>query len=163
MEEDTTITEEEIYSPQDTEEGALWRDIPELPPHFMGAGGSSCLRRWKNGVSGAISGERPCSSPFLLDLHWQFWGVLEVRKEGVCSPGAKHGDAPSPSQQGEGEGPSSHEAPTRAPAATCTQTFAEFRLWSFAKVFFGSDTALRKDSSTLALEKTPVRFNLSFA
>lgn len=105
----------------------------------------------------------PFQESVLLDLLWQFWGVFEVGKEGVCSPGAKHGDAPSPSQKGEGEGPSSHQAPTRAPAATRTQTFAEFRLWSFAKVFFGSDTALRKDSSTLALEKTPVHFNLSFA
>lgn len=134
-------------------------------PCFRRAGGTFYLRRWKNGDSRCHFRRTSSLQPLLLDPLWQFWGILETEKEkGFGVLVLRHCGAPPPSGQGEGEGPLlSRPCPPRAPAAARTQALAEFRLWIFAEVFFGPNTALGKDSSPLALEKTPVRFNLSFA
>lgn len=131
---------------------------PAVPFLLWGAGGTFCLGRWKNGDSWSIL-------PPVLPA-WRFWGILEMKKERIHSPGAEalwcSLTLPAVGR-GKGRVLSPHRAPTRAPAAPCTQRLAEFRLWIFAEVFFGPSTALRQDSSTLALEKTPVHFNLLFA
>lgn len=145
------------------------RDAEEVP-----RGGTSCSsllasgeqeapftsESGKKGIPGAISGERPRCSLCCL-IHFGNFGAFWKRgRKGFAALVPRRCGAPPPSRQGEGEGP---PLPTRAPAAARTQALAEFRMWIFAEVFFGPDTALGKDSSTLVLEKTPVRFNLSFA
>lgn len=85
------------------------------------------------------------------------------RKEFTVPVLRRCGCSPTTSLGGRGGSSPPHWAPTHALTATCTQALAELRLWIFAEVCFGPDTALRKDSSTLALEETPVHCNLSFA
>lgn len=154
MEEDLSGTEEGggLQLPKMPKKGCPAERCPAVPFLFWGAG------RWKNGDSWSI----------LPPVHpaQRFWGILEMKKERIHSPGAEALWC-SPALSAEGEGPgrvlSPHWAPTCAPTTPCMQRLADFRLWIFAEVFFGPSTALRQDSSTLALEKTPVCFNLSFA
>lgn len=155
--------------------GYHWGGGPQPPRRRRGAPrGTSCSsllasgeqeapftsESGKMGLPGAISGERPRSSLSCLIRFGNFGAFWKQGRKRFAVLVPRRCGAPPPSRQGEGEGP---PLPTRAPTAARTQALAEFRLWIFAEVFFGPDTALGKDSSTLVLEKTPVRFNLSFA
>lgn len=105
--------------------------------------------------------EHPSFSPCFIEILGHFGN--EEGKDSH-SPGAEAlWCSPCPLFNGKGKVLSPHWAPTCVPAAPCVQRLVEFLLWIFAEVFFGPSTAPRQDSSTMALEKTPVCFNLSFA
>jgi len=110
----------------------------------------------KMGIPGAISGERPRSSPSCLTCLGGFGAFRKRGRTGCAVLVLRCCGARPPSQQGEGEGPLLPVGLPPVPPRPLT--LAEFRLWIFAEVFFGLCTVLGKDSSMLALEKTPVCF-----